>query len=677
MYAKEEIGNTNINQFIRLNNRLRANGFLSIPFLPDIASPARSVVSNRDQITEINHVHPDYTKFFDQGALRTSEKLVQTGISSQNLNDAETPEALSGVRDLESHQDKLEITPGIRKYPNDSEYSSLNTDDLRTVGSILHGIYDRDNILDKVHPIGPDPEVTRMNPLPESNKISPLFDASSNYITRDTQRLMGDTGVSSSIELSFATDNSVDHALAASQSESSENHQKLIVDGNKLIGTIHNLLYELESRREHSAEIINVERSQKNSLIEKLNLLKRRNESLEKENESLRMINRTLSEEQINRRDRNQGRETPRDSTINRLEREKQQLQVENNRLKQDIIRLQEDDDKSRDKADQFLRSIKTSLENERDGKRNVGFNQANNTLTSIEKKKILQSHYIYSIIVGFEKSISYWKLQANNQTHSSPISKEYNSFESTETISVNSRETSTEKSFFEFCHENGISTSDLMKRDKTLWSRGLCLLQTTERSELESIIRWSCRLLNISNFRNIPIQIGTLLSKKNQIKSPKVSHIFESNPSKKTSSGNNTQDLSFELHDRFYNHFKTLFDVMDDQDVIQASNSIYIQLRDLKKLFKSVCTSLSLDYKTTSVTECIKILTDVLSISITKRASNTQPQVQSSPVNSSSQHILESLKIVLDVDSNDQILPTLKQHLESQAAIILSLSKN
>ncbi|OII70898.1 uncharacterized protein cubi_00826 [Cryptosporidium ubiquitum] len=688
MYSKEEdFGNANISQFIRLNNRLRANGFLSIPFLPDLTSPARSFILNRDQIEENSNESTDYLRYTNPG-VRLSEKFAQTSTIPQNLNDVVTPQTLAQIREPERQNDKLEITPGVRKY-TDSEYSGLNTDDLRTVGSILHGICtERDNSFEKGQNANSAPEIIREHITSERNKMDFPFDIPSNYSSKPVIKPSGDLRTGSSIELSFANDQSDSVPLTA-QSESIESNQRLIVDGNKLISTIHNLLYELESRGERSVETINSERSQKNGLIEKLNLLRRKYEALEKENESLRMINRALTEEEHANRSRAQGRETPQCSTISRLEREKQQLLVENSRLKQDILKLQEDDDKSRDKADQFLRSIKDSLENEKRSNRAIMLSQmsTNNrnkdgelALTTVEKKKILQSHYLYSVIVGFEKSINYWKLQANNQQNLNSDSKNgQTSFESNETDLGNSRDTASEKSFFEFCQENNISTSELMKRDKNLWNRGLYMLQNTEKSELESIIRWSCRLLNISNFRSIPIQIGELLSKKNTSKSPKITHIFESASSKKISSRNNSQEvISIELHDRFYNHFKTLFDVLDDQDVIQASNSIYIQLRDFKKFFRTICATLSLDYKTTSPTECLKILTDLLNINQSKKTSNTQPQIQSFQENSSNIHnIIESLKIVLDVDSNDQILPTLKQHLESQSAIILSLSKS
>lgn len=682
MYSKEEdFGNANINQFIRLNNRLRANGFLSIPFLPDIASPARSLVLNGGQI-ETGSESADYLRYVHPG-VRLSEKLIQTSMLSHNLNEVATPQVLA---QLQGQTDKFEITPGTRKY-TDSEYSGINTDDLRTVGSILHNIYaERDDSFVKEQNTGLEPVVTAERPISARNKMEFPFDIPSNHSSGSGMKSNENARVESSIELSFANDRPDCSPPLPIDSESVElPHQRLIVDGNKLVSTIHNLLYELESRGERSVETINSERSQKNGLIEKLNLLKRKYEALEKENESLRMINQTLTEEeQASRRSRAQGRETPQSSTLSKLEREKQQLLVENSRLKQDILKLQEDDDKSRDKADQFLRSIRSNLENEREQNRagmlsQIGSRSNESALTKLEKKKILQSHYLYSIIVGFEKSINYWKLQASGQQSLNSVSKhEEASFESNETESGNSRETASEKSFFEFCQENNISTSELMKRDKNLWNRGLYMLQNADKSELESIVRWSCRLLNISNFRNIPIQIGTLLTKSSS-KSPKVTHVFESVSSKKISPrGNSREVLSIELHDRFYNHFKTLFDVLDDQDVIQASNSIYIQLRDFKKFFRSICAALSLDYKATSPTECLKILNDLLAIGHSKKAPGVQPQIQPLRDNSSSPHsIVESLKIVLDVDSNDQILPTLKQHLESQSAIILSLSKS
>lgn len=682
MYVKEEdFGNANISQFIRLNNRLRANGFLSIPFLPDLTSPARSLILNRNQIEENSNESTDYLRYTNPG-MRSSEKYVQTSMIHQNLSDVATPQTLTQIGESERQNDKLEITPGVRKYA-DSEYSGLNTDDLRTVGSILHGICtERDNSFEKEQNGNSVPEITREH-TSERNKMDFPFDMPSNYSSKSAMKPCVDLRTGSSIELSFTNDQS-DSVPLATQSESIESNQRLIVDGNKLISTIHNLLYELESRGERSVETINSERSQKNGLIEKLNLLRRKYEALEKENESLRIINRTLTEGEQTNRSRAQDRETSQCPTIYKLEREKQQLLVENSRLKQDILKLQEDDDKSRDKADQFLRSIRNCLENEKES-RTIMLNQINTnnkgepTLTIMEKKKILQSHYLYSIIVGFEKSISYWKLQAGNQQNLDSNSKNGQAFFEHDASLGNSKDTASEKSFFEFCQENNISTSELMKRDKNLWNRGLCMLQNTEKSELESIIRWSCRLLNISNFRSIPIQIGELLSKKNNLKSPKITHIFESASSKKISSRSNSQEIiSIELHDRFYNHFKTLFDVLDDQDVIQASNSIYIQLRDFKKFFRTICATLSLDYKTTSPTECLKILTDLLSINHSKKSSSTQPQIQSFQDNSSNvNNIIESLKIVLDVDSNDQILPTLKQHLESQSAIILSLSKS
>ena len=144
MYAKEDFGNANISQFIRLNNRLRANGFLSIPFLPDLTSPARSLILNRNQVEEDNNEGTNYLRYANPG-VRLSEKLVQTSMIPQNLNDVTTPQNLSQIGETERQNDKFEITPGIRKY-TDSEYSGLNTDDLRTVGSILHGICaDRDN----------------------------------------------------------------------------------------------------------------------------------------------------------------------------------------------------------------------------------------------------------------------------------------------------------------------------------------------------------------------------------------------------------------------------------------------------------------------------------------------------------------------------------------------------
>ncbi|KAH8584522.1 uncharacterized protein ELE39_000412 [Cryptosporidium sp. chipmunk genotype I] len=690
MYAKEEdFGNANISQFIRLNNRLRANGFLSIPFLPDLASPARSLILNRNQAEENSNESTDYLGYVNPG-VRLSEKLVQTSMIPQNLNEVATPQILAQVGESERQNEKFEITPGARKY-TDSEYSGLNTDDLRTVGSILHGICtERDNSFEKEQNSNSVTEITREeHSVSGRNKIDFPFYMPTNYSSKSGMKSNGDFRAGSSIELSFTNDQP-ESVLLAAQPESIESNQRLIVDGNKLISTIHNLLYELESRGERSVEAINSERSQKNGLIEKLNLLRRKYEALEKENESLRMINRALTEEeQFNRKNRLQGRETPECSTLSKLEREKQQLLVENSRLKQDILKLQEDDDKSRDKADQFLRTIRNNLDSERESSRSiilnrVGTSSSNNnngpTLTTMEKKKILQSHYLYSVIVGFEKSISYWKLQASNQQNLNSVSKnEQGSFESNETDLGNSKDTASEKSFFEFCQENNISTSELMKRDKNLWTRGLYMLQNTDRSELESIVRWSCRLLNISNFRNIPIQIGELMSKKNISTSPKITHVFESASSKKISSRNNSQEaISIELHDRFYNHFKTLFDVLDDQDVIQASNAIYIQLRDFKKFFKTACSALSLDYKTTSPNECLKILTDLISINHSKKAPSTQPQIQSFQENSSNiYNIIESLKIVLDVDSNDQILPTLKQHLESQSAIILSLSKS
>lgn len=684
MYAKEDFGNANISQFIRLNNRLRANGFLSIPFLPDLTSPARSLILNRNQVEEDNNEGTNYLRYANPG-VRLSEKLVQTSMISQNLNDVTTPQNLSQIGETERQNDKFEITPGIRKY-TDSEYSGLNTDDLRTVGSILHGICaDRDNSFENEQNVNSVTEIAREHSVSGRNKMDFPFDMPSNYSSKYGMKPDGNFRLGSSIELSFTTEQPESLSMAA-KPESIETNQRLIVDGNKLISTIHNLLYELESRGEHTVETINSERSQKNGLIEKLNLLRRKYEALEKENESLRMINRVLTEEeQSNRKNRVQGRETPQGSAISKLEREKQQLLVENSRLKQDILKLQEDDDKSRDKADQFLRSVKNNLDNERDSNRASTFNHtgtssniSGTTLTTLEKKKILQSHYLYSIIVGFEKSISYWKLQANGQNNLDSKNGQ-DSFEGNETNLGNSNDTISEKSFFEFCQENNISTSELMKRDKNLWTRGLYMLQNTDRSELESIVRWSCRLLNISNFRNIPIQIGQLLAKKSTSATPKITHIFESASSKKISSQNNSQEvISIELHDRFYNHFKTLFDVLDDQDVIQASNAIYIQLRDFKKFFKTICSTLSLDYKTTSPNECLKILTDLININHSKKASNTQPQILSFQENSSNVHnIIESLKIVLDVDSNDQILPTLKQHLESQSAIILSLSKS
>ncbi|CUV04829.1 unnamed protein product [Cryptosporidium hominis] len=684
MYAKEDFGNANISQFIRLNNRLRANGFLSIPFLPDLTSPARSLILNRNQVEEDNNEGTNYLRYANPG-VRLSEKLVQTSMIPQNLNDVTTPQNLSQIGETERQNDKFEITPGIRKY-TDSEYSGLNTDDLRTVGSILHGICaDRDNSFENEQNVNSITEIAREHSVSGRNKMDFPFDMPSNYSSKYGMKPDGDFRLGSSIELSFTTEQPESLSMAA-KPESIETNQRLIVDGNKLISTIHNLLYELESRGEHTVETINSERSQKNGLMEKLNLLRRKYEALEKENESLRMINRVLTEEeQSNRKNRVQGRETPQCSTISKLEREKQQLLVENSRLKQDILKLQEDDDKSRDKADQFLRSVKSNLDSERDSNRASTFNHtgtssniSGTTLTTLEKKKILQSHYLYSIIVGFEKSISYWKLQANGQNNLDSKNGQ-DSFEGNETNLGNSNDTISEKSFFEFCQENNISTSELMKRDKNLWTRGLYMLQNTDRSELESIVRWSCRLLNISNFRNIPIQIGQLLAKKSTSATPKITHIFESASSKKISSQNNSQEvISIELHDRFYNHFKTLFDVLDDQDVIQASNAIYIQLRDFKKFFKTICSTLSLDYKTTSPNECLKILTDLININHSKKAPNTQPQIQSFQENSSNVHnIIESLKIVLDVDSNDQILPTLKQHLESQSAIILSLSKS
>ncbi|KAL3128828.1 hypothetical protein CHM_3g160 [Cryptosporidium hominis] len=684
MYAKEDFGNANISQFIRLNNRLRANGFLSIPFLPDLTSPARSLILNRNQVEEDNNEGTNYLRYANPG-VRLSEKLVQTSMIPQNLNDVTTPQNLSQIGETERQNDKFEITPGIRKY-TDSEYSGLNTDDLRTVGSILHGICaDRDNSFENEQNVNSITEIAREHSVSGRNKMDFPFDMPSNYSSKYGMKPDGDFRLGSSIELSFTTEQPESLSMAA-KPESIETNQRLIVDGNKLISTIHNLLYELESRGEHTVETINSERSQKNGLMEKLNLLRRKYEALEKENESLRMINRVLTEEeQSNRKNRVQGRETPQCSTISKLEREKQQLLVENSRLKQDILKLQEDDDKSRDKADQFLRSVKSNLDSERDSNRASTFNHtgtssniSGTTLTTLEKKKILQSHYLYSIIVGFEKSISYWKLQANGQNNLDSKNGQ-DSFEGNETNLGNSNDTISEKSFFEFCQENNISTSELMKRDKNLWTRGLYMLQNTDRSELESIVRWSCRLLNISNFRNIPIQIGQLLAKKSTSATPKITHIFESASSKKISSQNNSQEvISIELHDRFYNHFKTLFDVLDDQDVIQASNAIYIQLRDFKKFFKTICSTLSLDYKTTSPNECLKILTDLININHSKKSPNTQPQIQSFQENSSNVHnIIESLKIVLDVDSNDQILPTLKQHLESQSAIILSLSKS
>ncbi|KAJ1607741.1 hypothetical protein OJ252_2751 [Cryptosporidium canis] len=687
MYSKEEdFGNANINQFIRLNNRLRANGFLSIPFLPDIASPARSPIIGGGQIGS-SQESADYLRYVNPG-VRLSEKLVQTSTGSQNLSDVATPQIVTQLGGSDSHNDKLEITPGTRKY-TDSEFSGINTDDLRTVGSILHDICaERDSSFEKDQNDGSEPIATREHHVSERSKMEFPFNVPPSYDPKAGVRPHENLRLGSSIELSFTNDHS-DYALMG-PTEPMESHQRLIVDGSKLVSTIHNLLYELESRGERSVEAINSERSQKNGLIEKLNLLKRKYEALEKENESLRMINRAITEEeQSNRRGLAQGRDTPQNSAISRLEREKQQLLVENSRLKQDILKLQEDDDKSRDKADQFLRSIRSNLDSEREHGRTATLGQmgtgASNTsgelvLTKLEKKKILESHYLYSIIVGFEKSIHYWKLQANcQQSFKSASKNDQASSESNDTPAGSSRETVSEKSFFEFCQENNISTSELMKRDKNLWNRGLYMLQNTDRSELESIIRWSCRLLNISNFRNIPIQIGTLLSKDTS-KSPRVTHVFESASSKKVSprAGSSQESISIEIHDRFYNHFKTLFDVLDDQDVIQASNSIYIQLRDFKKFFRSVCTTLSLDYKTTSPAECLKILSDLLSISQSKKGPNIQPQVQSLRDNSSNaQSIVESLKIVLDVDSNDQILPTLKQHLESQSAIILSLSKN
>ncbi|KAK9173319.1 hypothetical protein CmeUKMEL1_08565 [Cryptosporidium meleagridis] len=684
MYTKEDFGNPNISQFIQLNNRLRANGFLSIPFLPDLTSPARSLILNRNQVEEDNNEGVNYLRYANPG-VRLSEKLVQTSMISQNLNDVTTPQNLSQIGEAERQNDKFEITPGIRKY-TDSEYSGLNTDDLRTVGSILHGICpDRDNSFENEQNANSVTEIAREHSVSGRNKMDFPFDMPSNYSSKYGMKPDGDFRLGSSIELSFASERPESLPIAT-KPESIETNQRLIVDGNKLISTIHNLLYELESRGEHTVETINSERSQKNGLIEKLNLLRRKYEALEKENESLRMINRVLTEEeQSSRKNRVQGRETPQRSAISKLEREKQQLLVENSRLKQDILKLQEDDDKCRDKADQFLRSIKNNLDNERDSNRAITHNHmgtssniGGTTLTTLEKKKILQSHYLYSLIVGFEKSISYWKSQANGQNNlDSKIGQD--SFEGNETDLGNSNDTISEKSFFEFCQENNISTSELMKRDKNLWTRGLYMLQNTDRSELESIVRWSCRLLNISNFRNIPIQIGQLLAKKSTLTAPKVTHVFESASSKKIPSQNNSQDaLSIELHDRFYNHFKTLFDVLDDQDVIQASNAIYIQLRDFKKFFRTICSNLSLDYKTTSPNECLKILTSLINVNNSKKTSSTQPQIQSFQENSSNVHnIIESLKIVLDVDSNDQILPTLKQHLESQSAIILSLSKS
>ncbi|KAH7649529.1 hypothetical protein FG379_001155 [Cryptosporidium bovis] len=796
MYKKEydsilnDVGNVNIAQFIRLNNRLRANGFLSIPFLPDIVSPVRSPlyesnneirkkismegVINNYQNEDIGNrkVNALISDSDDKYLIGVNEKefdeIDQTLVSSHGLNITRTPDiilnntkankipnsnSITNNNDNNSSNsvnedlvDDLVITPGIQKYQNDiSEYSEINSnvDDYRTVGSILHGIYS-EGILN----------IEKDKPKKTGIGLSSLMDDKVNitygqpvqteyYRNNDN----GDAENHNVIELSFPIDDNTSIKLPP---QAISEPQKLVVDGKKLISTIHNLLYELESRGEHSVEALNMERSQKNGLIEKLNLLKRKYDALEKENESLRAISKSISEDEYNFKYKNMDRDKK--LTISKLEREKQQLLVENCRLKQDILRLQEDDDKSRDKADQFLKQIKNDLENELNNRNSINYtsgninsNNSNRTnvlsgdnglgaaLTQTEKKKLLQSHYIYSIIVGFEKSILFWKNKFNSKKNTVIESSE--EFELNNTSSnhidcigkINKKEdTLIDKNIFNYCQENNISSSELMKRDKLLWSRGLYLLQDTDRTELESIIRWSCRLLNISNFRNIPVMICSLLSSSKK----KSLHTFESSnqadalsssyintlnnnskkrvPSNDSSNINNNniskqhEYINSELYDRFYNHFKTLFDVLDDQDVIQASNSIYIQLRDFKKFFKIVCESFNLDYKTTAIPECIKIFNDFMSINtLSSKKINSQPQIMSrslqhqdrssddntvsfssdnnanSNLKTNARHIIESLKIVLDVDSEEQILPTLKQHLESQSAIILSLSKN
>ncbi|KAK6589007.1 hypothetical protein RS030_243619 [Cryptosporidium xiaoi] len=779
MYKEEhdsilnDVGNVNIAQFIRLNNRLRANGFLSIPFLPDIVSPVRSplyesnkeiqkkismegVINNyqNEEIgnRKVNALNSDSDDKYLIGVNEKEfEEIDQTLVSSHGLNITRTPDIIlnntktnkilnsNSITNNDNNSsnsvnedlvDDLVLTPGIQKYQNDiSEYSEINSnmDDYRTVGSILHGIYN-EGILN----------MEKDKPKKTGIGLSSLMDDKLNITYGQpvqTEYYRNNENENHNvIELSFPIDDNTSIKLPP---QAISEPQKLVVDGKKLISTIHNLLYELESRGEHSVEALNMERSQKNGLIEKLNLLKRKYDALEKENESLRAINKSISEDEYNFKYKNMDRDKK--LTISKLEREKQQLLVENCRLKQDILRLQEDDDKSRDKADQFLKQIKNDLENELNNRNsikytsgNINNNNSNRTnvlsvnnglgavLTQTEKKKLLQSHYIYSIIVGFEKSILFWKNKFNSKKNTVESSEE---FELNNTGSnhidcigkINKREdTLIDKNIFNYCQENNISSSELMKRDKLLWSRGLYLLQDTDRTELESIIRWSCRLLNISNFRNIPVMIGSLLSSSKK----KSLHTFESsnqadalsssyintldNNSKKRIPRNDSNNINSELYDRFYNHFKTLFDVLDDQDVIQASNSIYIQLRDFKKFFKIVCESFNLDYKTTTISECIKIFNDFMSINtLSSKKINSQPQIMSSSLqhqdrnndyntvsfssdnNSNSnlktnaRHIIESLKIVLDVDSEEQILPTLKQHLESQSAIILSLSKN
>ncbi|KAH8739054.1 hypothetical protein FG386_000921 [Cryptosporidium ryanae] len=813
MYKKDDhilssdVGNVNIAQFIRLNNRLRANGFLSIPFLPDIVSPARSPLygSNNEARKSIlvGSVVNDYRSSQVENRAKTSnsdsddkylmgvnerrtDDMSQTLISSSHgLNIARTPEIPSNNAGTNIGNDYINsnpnlivskvqnntstntngngannsvnddlindivLTPGVQKYRNDvSEYSELNsnTEDYRTVGSILHNIYNEGilNMENKQKRAG----LGLSSVIDDKVSVAYSQPIQTEYYRNEVNDMFGDESCNA-IELSFPID---ENTCVKLPPQAVSEPQKLVVDGKKLISTIHNLLYELESRGEHSVEALNIERSQKNGLIEKLSLLKRKYDALEKENESLRAINKSLSEDEYNFKYRNLDKDKK--LTITKLEREKQQLLVENCRLKQDILRLQEDDDKSRDKADQFLKQIKNDLENEKESNNNCsgrlgGFNLGINsinlgsgsgvTLTQSEKKKLLQSHYIYSIIVGFEKSILFWKNKfslkkesvdaGNNNQDEFKVGKN-TSADSIE-ITNKKEETLTDKSIFSYCQENNISSSELMKRDKLLWSRGLYLLQNTDRTELESIIRWSCRLLNVSNFRSIPIMIGSLLSSSKK----KSLYTFESsnqtdilssssintlnNHSKKKAYGNdcnNTnrsncevlkqqEEINSELYDRFYNHFKTLFDVLDDQDVIQASNSIYIQLRDFKKFFRVVCDAFNLDYKTTTISECIKIFNDFMSINmLSSKKMSSQPQIMLRPLQhrhehhddnnisssssssdrnannsskSNAKHIIESLKIVLDVDSEEQILPTLKQHLESQSAIIMSLSKN
>ncbi|EEA04795.1 uncharacterized protein CMU_038620 [Cryptosporidium muris RN66] len=648
-------GNSYISEFARLNNRLKTNGFSTIPFIPDLVSPSRSFVP----FGKINETDVRST------VMNEDKKFIDKQVNASTSIGMLASSSVSPDKDTEDH-DRIDETPDMKKGRLLSDLSLLHSDEYHTVGSILHDLrvskmQEGERDIESIATI-PDLNKTANNDLysdkyqlPSSN---PIFMSSNTLYEKNN------------VELTFTSGMGVTlppQAIAEPQ--------RLLVDGNKLIETIHNILYELESRTQYTAEELNIERSQKHGMYEKLQSMRKRCEILERENSNLRLLNKQKSEDEISRT-KKQNNNADILLAINKVEREKQHLLVENNRLKQEIEKLHEADDKARDKADHFLRLLRSSLINEtsKDILSNINnFTLPNGTLTKSEKKKLLQSHYLYSILVGMEKSIQYWKLKSKNQSNNDNINQEID-FSNYNNINEEDNGESFMKSW-------ELPPSDLMKRDKFLWSNGLYILQHVDREELESTIRWCCRLLNTSDFRNIPIYIGKVISQANKQNKDKDKTLNESTPNVINSEINNLDifNNSEEIYNRFYTHFKTLFDVEDEQDIIQVSNSIYIQLRDLKYLFKLICSFFNLDYNSTSITNCQKHLSEFISSYNTRTTGyigNIQPQIRNSPnIPSNVMHVIESLKIVLGVNSIDDILPSLKKHLDTQSAVLLALS--